>query len=1144
MNRIARLLAGLGAVLLLQGMATRSVAQTAPSPAEGGRPAAMTVGDCLPDEFIILNGPADFSAFLKKLNEPDWIFVRPAGRGSAGGGASVVPATNAPKPYFVNSVKIRGRLDDNLADLTIEMELGLVTQGTSWVPLEIENPIVTSAREGERELELRSTGADHWDVRLEGPGTHRLLLALRRPVRISPDRKHLELAIPLAASTSLELEAPRAIRDVDLGTGESVGTTVLSGGKGTRLTADVSPRSRLTLDWTDEANSETSTAPVFTASVEMFIDADAESITTQSSWVIRCVRGAARRFEFLLDQTDVVPRVKLEDQYISANIERNVLRIPLGEPLRPGETRHLFMETRRTFPPGSTKFSTFSGYPLLNAAEQTGAVGIHKADNLWVNVSTTQGLRRIDPLNLPSGLRTQPGISHAFLFLDQPFKLGLGIESSPPLFQTETSTRLDLDDELARVAASIVVHQVRGRLFDLDVAVPPGMQLLAIGPPDLVDSSTAVSGPDQTAKGASPSGPGRIHRLHLTEVGRDQRTFTLRLRGQERIGSKGELTLGLFSVPGGVAASSTVSVFADPTVSFELIDEPDQPGGPGASGFRVQPPSARSASATPAETERFPLLVLKSHQNPVHLRGRLTRHARVVTHDTRITAQVSARQIEVRQETSLQVRHGSIRSLVVRVPLARPDLWQVQGKETIRRSELESQDREGRIRRYRLSFEPPITDQSLLTFVFPLPLAALREGGKSRSTISWVQLEEGSCRSTAVELATSPGIKVSSSGSAWVQTDESPSRQTGAARVYRLVQPEAANAGFPLEVQLLERVALPPLVAPRALLRTDLGPENETRTHAWYWIETHPPQLSITLPEGAQWIRSRLDGRVTEQVDRDPVGTGFLLNLPAESQSKPLLVEIEYQVKGEQSGRILPPPELPEGAVVLQSLWEVHVPWSRAILGVPDGWADENQWYWDFYVWKRRPWSTFARLLAWVSGPGSSQASPEDVEVQDQDDSHSYLFGRSGRPVLMRPWVVSRALVVAICSGSVLLLGFYLMFFRTRLRLVWAGLAVLGLLAAVFAHPSVLVLVVQSAVSGLVLALLGLLIQNLIERARARHAAASPPPAAGPGSGSALSPPGVGSDDSTAIRPRVSSTMDYAAPLSIPADPEAVRSSR
>jgi hypothetical protein len=256
-----------------------------------------------------------------------------------------------------------------------------------------------------------------------------------------------------------------------------------------------------------------------------------------------------------------------------------------------------------------------------------------------------------------------------------------------------------------------------------------------------------------------------------------------------------------------------------------------------------------------------------------------------------------------------------------------------------------------------------------------------------------------------------------------------------------------------------------------------------------------------------------------------------------------VLVEIEYQAKGEQAARILPPPELSEGAVILQSLWEIHVPWSQAILGVPDGWADENEWYWDVYVWKRRPSSSFTRLLAWVSSsPAPGFGADESLDAE-QDDSHSYLFGRSGGPSLLRPWLVSRALIVAICSGSVLLLGFYLMFFKAQVPMVWAALAVLGLLAACFAHSSAVLLVLQSAVSGLVLTLLGLLIQALVERTRSRAA----PAGTGPPSASTplpLSPTGVGSDDSTAIRARSTSTMDYVPPLNLPAEPEAARGSQ
>jgi hypothetical protein len=100
--------------------------------------------------------------------------------------------------------------------------------------------------------------------------------------------------------------------------------------------------------------------------------------------------------------------------------------------------------------------------------------------------------------------------------------------------------------------------------------------------------------------------------------------------------------------------------------------------------------------------------------------------------------------------------------------------------------------------------------------------------------------------------------------------------------------------------------------------------------------------------------------------------------------------------------------------------------------------------------------------------------------------------------------------------------------------------AVLCLLAAIFAHPSALVLFLQSASTGVVLALLGVLIQRVLERARSRGAAVSMTATPAGPAGSALSrgaAADVGSDDSTAVRVRFSSTLEHA-PLPLARAPE------
>ena len=102
---------------------------------------------------------------------------------------------------------------------------------------------------------------------------------------------------------------------------------------------------------------------------------------------------------------------------------------------------------------------------------------------------------------------------------------------------------------------------------------------------------------------------------------------------------------------------------------------------------------------------------------------------------------------------------------------------------------------------------------------------------------------------------------------------------------------------------------------------------------------------------------------------------------------------------------------------------------------------------------------------------------------------------------------------------------------KLRFRTIWLGIAAALVLSATLVEPGVTVLVLQAAALGVVLSLVGFVIERTIERARLRL---SPFGRSTPVAGRPLSdsPPkgtaGVGSDDPTAIRVRVPSTVDHA----------------
>ncbi len=808
---------------------------------------------------IILNNSGEIGDFWKRLQQPDLILVKPDAPGSVPASTSAPASSLRPRDHVISAVRIRGRVNDDLADLELEIDLSLLDPGESWVALGIDSPIICSAHEGDNELEMRNLERGQWEVRLEAAGEHRLRFELKVPVNVSLDQKHFTMAIPEAPSTFFELDIPRPVQDVDIASGGSVGKTVITGGKGTRLTAHLSPRSRLVLNWTDEASSGPPPPPLLSAKVEITIDPDLDAVATRSTWVIRCVRGLARKLEIRLDEQDVVQALKLDDQYLVAPIERNMLTIPLGEGMRPGETHRLLLETRRIFRPDASRTYSFLGFPLANAAEQSGAIGITQTANLWVNVTSAEGLHRIDPRELPAELRARPGTGIAYQFLDQPYRLALNIETFKPLYRSEASSRVVLDAGMAQVETTLQIQRVRGRLFDLEIAVPTDLQLISVGPAEVVESATPIAARDPTTKGEEPRPAAQVLKVHLTPSGRDLRSFFLRLRGQQRTVPEGAVKLGLFATRDGVCTASTASLFADRELSFEPDSDTTLRDDAEGAAFRLQPRGEMPPGGppTPPPGERFLIAVFKSNQNPSWVRGRLTRHPMSITHDTRITAHLSRRSIDVRQDTELRVRHGSISSVMVRVPLPRSLVWQVQGKETIKREELD--EKAGDSRRYRLVFNPPILESSVLSFRFQVPVDVAPVAAEpSKATIPWIGVEEGTSTSTTVELTTTPDIKASAADAAWIGPALDDGEPGGGPRrqVYRCSKPVTEAGAFTFSARLIDQVALPPMVVPRVLLHTVLGVDNESKTHARYWIESHSATVSFSLPGQAQWIRA------------------------------------------------------------------------------------------------------------------------------------------------------------------------------------------------------------------------------------------------------------------------------------------------
>lgn len=1093
---------------------------------------------------VFLNGPSDLNVLWKSLARPDFVILRGDEyarlRRAEAGGAAVPPPWSA----VVRSVIVRGTVRDDLAALSAEFGVTVAAEGPTWIPLRLDGQTLTGAKEHDRELHVQVGEGGTWQVELTGRGPHDVTVGLMVPVRLGPEGKRIDLAIPEAASTRFAIDVPQRVTEAHAGPTEPVAHESRGEVGLTRLAADLSPRSRLAVSWKVEEEAGASLPPLLVVQGEIAVDVETGTFRTRSSWSIRSVRGASRSLQFKLDPEDEVLEVELDGQTPPAGIEHadgaTRMTIPLIEPLGPGQERRLVMTTRRPTASNASARVTFSGFPLINANEQAGVIAVAQGGNLFVSGVPGRGVRRIDPrTELPADLRARPATVLAYQFSEQPFELALRVEPSPPLVGSEARTTVALEPGSARVDTWLDYQITRGRPDDLSLAIPPGLEIDSVGPEDVVSSWQSGLVPSVVTPGGAAVGF-RYLTVRVAPKGPDGARFTLHVTGHQATEHNREVAVGLIQPVGVVSGGGRIAVLTDPSLTTELVEPSGNPTV--AQAFRIgqaSPPAdwpwppGRSPNPQPA-------LWLRYAGSPASLPLLVQTHPLMLGHATTLQVRVDRREAVVQQETEVTVRFGAIDHVDVIVPAALEGRWEDDGAGVVARTALGHSVKGGRA--YRLKLQGELTRSTRLRFRYRLPLPERPEPDHPIDVeVPWIRplATTGSSTSVLATASAESGLELSTRPGAWSVASGTPDNservaEPGDSAERVSLSRHGADTGAPLGLRVTARALaiLPNAIVPRLGLRTLQMPEGKLRTTAWFGVETQERSLSLALPTGAELEWARVGGESVRQVEPLPRGAGIRVGLPTRSEKGPVLVELEYTVRPSRSGAALEPPRLLDGGLVQQTLWEVRLPWNQALVGVPADWSDENEWYWATYVWKRRPWRTTAELSSWASGGASGSKAAADADDQ-RGDYHAYLFGRPGPPAELAVTVVSRAWLVALCSGSVLAVGGVLiMCWRPSMTLAWLAALLFLLAVGVLLHPSVTLLAVQSAELGLVLTVLLAVMHRVVERRRPAPAVFGEP--------SALTPPvapgstfnrvvGVGSDDSTAIRTRPTpvSTMDY-----------------
>ena len=1079
---------------------------------------------------IFLNTPSDFESFWKKLANPDFVILDGDHyrrlRQAIDSPALVKPSAGA----IVDAVAISGKVEGNWARLTADFRVSTLSEGPTWVPIQLDGLTLSQVREGSLDRLARITEGRGWAVELSGRGEHRLSVNLIAPIRSILDRRRIELTLPSASSTSLDILLPSSVVEATTGPNEEARLTANLAESGVSLSARLSPRPRIEVAWRENADPSSSLPTMLSARGEISLEVERGLIRSRSSWVVESIRGVADSLTLRLDSSEELIDLEVDGKPVPVVNRRDsgdqVVTVPLTEPLRPPSRRALTLSTRRSIASKDSAKVNFRGFLFDQAKIQSGAIAVAKTGPIFLIPSSGRGIRRIDPrTELPESLRGRPETLLAFEFDDQPFELELQVAPAPPRLRVETKTTVTMASRTARVQARLDCRSSQGRCFEVAIGLPPGLEFDKAGPNEVVESARVVSSPDAKTDLSVEAGVVRTLVISLTPAAREMEEFSILLAGSCTFDQNGTVSIPVFVPPADSCEMGRIAIVSERNSSISLASLTEGKG-------------SILVDWTVSSTEwpwpiRKPgpdagLLWLRSSGPVEAVPLAVVIYPRAIHHESTLTASIDRRGTDVVDEIAGETSFGSLSRIDVSIPPEVPERWEVEGVE-LSRFDFLGRDPDGS-RRYRLIFTREYSDAFRIRFRYRIPFKESSERIRSTTVaFNLIRALEGISKGRRVLIASDPGVvltPVVSEGWGRIPPPElNPSSDSGPnVRLAYSSQSHLPLGSLSFRLESSPVASLPNVVVSRLWLQSVQRPDEVVATSVRFWLESRDGSLLLTLPPGARWVRARIGGSDLDasRIDLLPENT-YRLRFPSDTPPGPIAAAFDFEVPTASCVAGWPAPPLFASGVIQQTLWEVRVSGTRAGVGTPSGWTDENLWYWAGGLWKRRPRLNPSELSNWLSGTGGRTTLEEPMNLVGSSGMQSYLFGRVGPPAELRFPIYSRIIVLLGCSGPLLACGLLVLARRPPRRLFSIGALILAFGAGSMIEANTLLLVLQSSTLGAILLLCSVVINWFIERkgrARLSIGPRSDEPVDLLTSSMTKSVP-IGSDDSTAIRPRM-----------------------
>ncbi|MBW2704574.1 MAG: hypothetical protein JRF33_27470, partial [Deltaproteobacteria bacterium] len=392
---------------------------------------------------------------------------------------------------LITNADYKGTLRDTVMVWQAEVNVKLMTAEPVLLPL-LSNQVALAGATVDGKDAVVEEVEGRLAVQLWGKGRHKIRLNFDTPIRREGGPTSTSLWMPRPPVSSFQLSLPGK-KEVSVSPKAGVENT--RQGNKTVATIHLPPTDQATFSWSEalvEAAKEKIRA---NAEVYHIVRAEEGVIQIQAQLAYQVTRGTSNKVTARLPSSVVINRVEgagVTDWRVTRTPKDQLLNVYLDRDIK-GDYRYqvsyeLLIGTKASQ-------DTPVHIPMLTPGEvhrQRGMLALISGNELSMNPEQATGMTKVGENQLPAWVRQgiSQTVAHTYKYVDP--EAGLSVRLAPPdrkrgKFDAVVDTLFSIGDGVMKASASVRISIKSGKMMDLDLTLPKGINLINVTAPSLRD---------------------------------------------------------------------------------------------------------------------------------------------------------------------------------------------------------------------------------------------------------------------------------------------------------------------------------------------------------------------------------------------------------------------------------------------------------------------------------------------------------------------------------------------------------------------------------------------------------------------------------------------------------------------------------